>query len=290
MNLSGSIAFQSLRALDRCLPLSALAGVLGGLSSTANRMARESMVPPVDRFERLAQFSDAFPVPNARQISRERTLNRLDRMAACWPDRYRGEKWKQRCRIDGLESLRELAKQTRPVVLPTFHFGPIFIQRYWLRAHDLPVAQLIHEDTATRSPFRREKDRLSGLEWPQVFCVNTELKEAARWLKGGGMLIVPIDLPTARNLTVPAKNARLSLSTGFARLAAKHSAEVIPTLIRHTAPLEWQIHLGPVWSSDESQSKAEEDALNHTVASLLPVLERNPEQFRGEFLDCIVDG
>jgi hypothetical protein len=205
MNLPGRIAFQSLRALERGLCPSALAGVLGGFSSTANRLARESMVPPANRFERLARISEAFPIPDAGLISRERTLNRLDRMVACWPDRYREEKWKRRCRINGLEALRKLANQKQPVVLPTFHFGPLFIQRYWLRAHDLPVAHLIREDTATRSPFRREKDRLSGEEWPHVFCASTDLKEAAKWLKGGGMLIVPIDLPTAHNLTVPAR-------------------------------------------------------------------------------------
>jgi lauroyl/myristoyl acyltransferase len=289
MNPTGRFVFQSLRTLERGLSPSALAAGLGSLAFMAKRFRRESMVPTAERFERLSRISDTFPIPNSSQIARERTLNRMDRMAACWPDRYREEKWKRRCRIDGLERLQELARQKRSVVLPTFHFGPMFIQRYWLRAHDLPMAQLTREDTTTRSPFRREKDRLSGAEWPQVFCANTELKEAATWLKGGGMLIVPIDLPTPRNLTIPAKSGGLSLSTGFARLAARHSATVIPTLMHRNAPLDWEIHLGPAWKPDESRSNAEENALNHTVTSLLPVLQKYPEQIRGEFLDCIVE-
>lgn len=289
MKLARKIAFQALRGLERCLSPVGTGRALGAISTVVNRTVSEHIVPPAERFQRLSRISDTIPVPNAGQIARERTLNRLDRMAACWPDRFREDKWKRRCRIDGLETLRDFAKQKQPVVLPTFHFGPMFIQRYWLRAHDLPVAHLIREDTATRSPFRRKKDRLSGEKWPHVFCAGTELKEAAQWLKGGGMLIVPIDLPTPRNLTVLARDGRLSLSTGFARLAAKHSAAVIPTLIRRTAPLEWEIHLGPMWNSEPARKGADEAALNHTVASLLSVLQTNPEQIRGQFLDCIVD-
>lgn len=205
MNLPGRIAFRTLRALERSSPPGLLAGALRGFSSAANFVTRESVVPPAKKFESLTRISADFPIPDARGIARERTLHRLDRMAACWPDRFREESWRKRCRIHGFERLRELAKQRRPVVLPTFHFGPLFILRYWLRAHDLPVAGLIRECKASRSPFRLEKDRLSGAEWPHVFSVGRDLKEASKWLKGGGMLLIPIDLGSARDLTIPVR-------------------------------------------------------------------------------------
>lgn len=288
MNLPGRIAFKTLRALERMVPPSLLAVALREFSSFANPFSRESVVPPVEQFKALSRISAAFPIPDAKRIARERTLNRLDRMAACWPDRYREKKWKSRCRIDGLAGLQELAKQKRPVVLPTFHFGPLFIHRYWLRAHDLPVANLIREDTAARSPFREEKDRLSGAKRPHVFSVGRDLKEAARWLQGGGMLLIPIDLPTTRDLTVPVREGHFRLSTGFVRLARKHSAAVIPTLSVHTGPFEWEIHLAEPWKPDGTPPDSEQAALLHTVNSLLPILEKHPEQIRGELLDCIV--
>lgn len=65
---------------------------------------------------------------------------------------------------------------------------------------------------------------------------------------------------------------------------------MIPTLGVHIGPLEWEIHLAEAWNSKALPPDSEREALVHTVTSLLPILEKHPEQIRGEILDCIVDG
>lgn len=66
------------------------------------------------------------------------------------------------------------------------------------------------------------------------------------------------------------------------------TAKQIATLSFHTGPLEWEVLLAESWNPDETPPDSERGALLHTVNSLLPTLEKHPEQIRGEILDCIV--
>ncbi len=73
-------------------------------------------------------------------IRGQRRADYLNRLLENFPDRLADEKWRGRCRIDGLEHWHAAQAAGRPVVLAFFHFGPIFLMGYWLRAFGLPVA------------------------------------------------------------------------------------------------------------------------------------------------------
>jgi hypothetical protein len=183
-------AFHSARRLESLFSPEALAAML----EPAGRLAGRGFAPGEDDLRRLGETAGAEQSPKAR--SREHALQVLDRMAACWPDRFGEAKWRQRCGIPDIDLLRGFADEGRPVILPTFHFGPMFLTRHLLRSHGLPVASLV---SAPRSRFHLEKDRLAGGEWPHFFMAETDLKQVVKWLGSGGMLIIAVDVPARRS-------------------------------------------------------------------------------------------
>ena len=48
-------------------------------------------------------------------------------------------KWKDRCRIQGLEQVRKAQEEGVPHILAFCHFGPYHLLPFWLRAAGLPA-------------------------------------------------------------------------------------------------------------------------------------------------------
>ena len=289
MSIGKTLTFNCLRALARTIPPEPLANLLSAAAGFVASKASRTPVLTKDEVTSIARFLSVHPPP-PEQLEREECLYQMDRMAACWPELYREKRWSARCDFSHAQSLKNLSQEKGPFILVTLHYGPVFLLRYWLRELGLPVAGLVGEGTALRSPFRRLKDKAYGGDAPHVFSSQTDLRRTSSWLKDGGSLLVPIDIQEKKNIVFSNKDNFLKLASGFHRWATKYKAPIIPVLIHTTAPFKWEIHSGTKFTTHIQSPESPEEYLASIMNFFLPQLAKTPEQIRREFLDCIVDG
>jgi KDO2-lipid IV(A) lauroyltransferase len=141
----------------------------------------------------------------------------------------------------GLAALDAAHAEGRPVILVTGHFGNYDASRAALIARGFRVGALYRpmRDAAFNAHYVRA---ISGIGTP-VFPRGREgLGQMLRFLRGGGMLGVLVDVHTAKgaDLTFFGKPAKTALSA--AEMALKYNALVVPTYgIRRPDGLTFEI-------------------------------------------------
>ena len=215
-----------------------------------------------------------------RLACQRRMSQYLNHYLECFPDRLGDAKWKDRCRIVGLDHLLKARQSGRPVVLAHCHFGPIFFMRPWLRANGLPSAALLMGKAKDRSELMCRTDRLiSYPHIPTAFYLD-QLKEAAEFLAAGNLLFVTIDVAAGKHMGVPfCEGWSFQMATGAMRLAVRHQAELIPCSIIDEGHWRFRIEVGqPVpreWLTPGSDWTR---VGKHLLAEMIPHLQAHPEQ------------
>jgi lauroyl/myristoyl acyltransferase len=270
-NTCGLWLFPVIRQAERRLPVQSLYRILKpyALGRAALRGLPAAVPLP-------AGLGTAKAVPTVRHWRVNPYLNQI---LEYFPDRLAEPKWAKRCHIAGLDHLRQARQNRRPVVLAFCHFGPFFLLRSWLRAAGFPVAALVGGKGGSRSPLRRQKDRVSIFsEIPTAFHLD-QLRAADEFLAAGHLLMVAIDTATGRQISVPAGGGwTFQMATGALRLAIRHRAELIPFSMVDEGRWRFQIELGrPV----PAECLVSEDDLvpagKHLLDELLPRFRNHPE-------------
>ena len=290
MNLSRKIVFQSLRWLEGVLPQRLLFILLQWLCRLSLLIRHEKDIPGVNEFQKLHLLDPAIQLPDEAAQRDEQLLNRMDRIAACWPDRFHLPRWQHRCEVKGIAPLLELNRARRPVILVTFHVGPLFNLRYWLRSMELPVAGLVGERTDERSAFRIWTDRLEGRPWPNAFSTATDLLKAMRWLRKGAMLLAAVDLGDAFPGPVVAMGeGRIRLNSGLIRMAIRSNAVIVPVFISRPRAMSCEIRFAAPIEPRDNVTEFEGHVLASMAETALLLIRKHPAQVGPEFLGCIVD-
>ena len=76
-----------------------------------------------------------------------------------FPDRLAEPKWREHCRINGLEHLRTAQQDGRPIVLVFVHFGAFGLIRTWLRSVGIPAAGLLGGRSGNHPQIKRHRDK-----------------------------------------------------------------------------------------------------------------------------------
>lgn len=207
----------------------------------------------------------------------------LTRVLLTFPDRLAEPRWRNRGTLEGESHLKAALATGRPIILAGLHFGGHLILRYWLRAQGLPVATLVKERLADRSTLKCHKDSLSQpTEVPNVFSGHFP-RDAVKFLRNHGTLIVMLDHSQGRLIDVPVTGETWRISTTAFRLAASSGAIVLPALLRETTPWRFTIHIGKAVPDgllvEASNFPA---AAQHLWREYLPVLRLNPGDWSGE--------
>ncbi len=162
-------------------------------------------------------------------IRGQRRADYLNRLLENFPDRLADEKWRGRCRIDGLEHWHAAQAAGRPVVLAFFHFGPIFLMGYWLRAFGLPVAAFSGGKNFLRGRLAKLKDAHSPVAGVPNFFYMDELRQSLVFLDKGNALLIAIDSPAEKNVIISAVDGwNFEMPTGPIRMAVRRRAVLIP--------------------------------------------------------------
>lgn len=224
-----------------------------------------------------ACFGVGMPMLTGRQWRMNAYLNHVPDF---FPDRLATDKWKGRCRIEGIGHLRLARQNGRPVILAFCHFGPYYLLRSWLRAAGFPTAFLVGGKARHRSALRRFKDRLSIFpEIPVAFHRDT-LRNTAEFLAAGNPLLVAIDNEAGKQSEVPFCDGwTFQMAAGAVRLAVRHQAELIPCTIIDEGRWRFRIELGrPVPKEFLTAEAGWICAGKHLLDEMIPHFQAHPEQ------------
>jgi hypothetical protein len=279
-HICGLLLFAAVRRAERRLPAQSLYRILKPYAwGRATFRGIPAAVPMP------AGLGEVKAVPTVRHWRVNPYLNHI---LEYFSDRLAEPEWANRCHITGLDHLRQARQNRRPVVLAFCHFGPFFLLRNWLRAAGFPVAALVRGNKASRSPLRRQKDRVSIFsEIPTAFHLD-QLRAADEFLDAGHLLMVAIDTATGRQISVPAGGGwTFQMATGAMRLAIRHRAELMPCSIVDEGRWRFQIELGrPV----PAECLVSEDDLvpagKHLLDEFLPRFRNHPEHCSNQLIQC----
>jgi len=233
---------------------------------------------------------DCFHAAGTARAARQLRVNGyLNQCLRYFPERLAEEKWMDGCQIKGLERLRALRQNGRPVVLAFCHFGPFFLLRTWLRAAGIPAAILMGGKPEDRSKLtQRFYQFVPFPEVPTVFYLD-QLRDAAEFLAAGNPLLIAVDDDAGKQMALPfGEGWTFRMATGAVRLAVRQQAELIPCTIIDEGRWRFRIELGrPV---PRELLTAESDwtlAGRHLLDELSPHFKAYPEQCARTFIQCL---
>jgi len=213
-----------------------------------------------------------------------RTRLRQAKLVCQWSDRLATPRWRGLCRIEGAgSSLAVVGAGTRPVILVTFHFGPLELLYYWFRSHGVRIAWLAADGEACRPPHRRrllrDCDRANGMEAVPRFFTPGQLPEAADFLKSNGVLLVVATGGSGRALEVRDGDVTLPLASGALRLASMVDSTVVPCWILAGPRGAMTITLGdPLPPADVQDRRRHGEVCRRLLRFFLPPLRTSPAQ------------
>jgi lauroyl/myristoyl acyltransferase len=270
------LRFWMLRKLERRLPPDVLYRTLRPVASVraALRLPFHRRRPPLPL---PGCFGPDRQVPMGKLRRRTHYLNQA---LEFFPDRLAAPEWNSRCRINGLEQVRQARRRGKPVLLAFCHFGPYVLLRFWLRAGGIPAAALVQGNRASRPMVRRLTDRLSPFPDVPTAIYQDDLPRVIQFIKSGHPLLMALDRDTGKQIEVPVQEGwSFRMATGAIRLAASHEAELIPCAIIDEGGWHFRIELGrPVPRELLTGPHAWLPAGKHLLDHLFPHLRSHPEQ------------
>ena len=118
---------------------------------------------------------------------------------------------------------------------------------------------------------------------------SERLREADEFLAGGNILLVPLDAPVAKRISVPfGEGWTFELAAGAVRFAIRHDAELIPCTAIDEGRWHFTIKIGePVPREFLSSAGGWLPAGKHLVDQMIPVFRARPEQCRPDMIRCL---
>jgi lauroyl/myristoyl acyltransferase len=272
-----------------------------GLMSCAILRSLEQRLPTQTLYRLLwsynvarATFNELFKIPKSsralpawlqtsqslRSRIRRRTEKYMNSFLEFFSDRLAEPRWRERCRLEGLEHLQAAHLAGRPVILAFFHFGPFNLSNRWLLALGFPAVAFSGGHSSRRSRLTRFLDRLSPFPDLPVFIYPDQLRLVPEFLTAGKFLFMAVDSPVGKQVTVPfGAGWTFSMTAGAARLAGRHGADLILCTI--TSEGGWRFRMKCSRPVPGAQLKQEADwqrASNFLMEQALVDFKACPEQ------------
>jgi lauroyl/myristoyl acyltransferase len=237
----------------------------------------------------------------------QRASDYLNRIIEFFPDRLASEKWIQNLQIEGFDCWQAARREGRGVVLAICHFGPYFLLRDLLRSAGVPAAALIGGKSPKRKPkqspsarpigkkaagqihLRLLKDRLGPFPEVPLRFYTDELRAMGEFLNAGNTMVIPIDVPTGKQVVVPfCEGWNFQMTAGAIRLAMLHRVPLIPCSVIDQGGWHFLIKLGrPVPQELLSTNDDWLPAAQHLIDEMMPLFRANPEQCRPDLIRCL---
>lgn len=276
-DLMGLGFFSTLRWLERRISSERLSSILGPMF-----YARAAVNTVFKKPSSLAALPQFLQLSNTTAIRiRKRANEYLNRVIECFQDRLAEAGWRNRCRIDGLGYLQAARQKQCAVILAFCHFGPYRLLAPWLRAAGFPAGVFL----GGKAPASRTRCEQFGYRFTVRPDIPLELpqdqwRRAPEFLKAGHPLLVAIDVPKGKRLSVPFDEGwNIQIAAGAMRLAMHHHAELLPCCIIHEGAWHYRIKLGPPVPRDYLTAGTDWFRAGRClIKEMLPLFRSYPEQ------------
>lgn len=232
------------------------------------------------------------PIGSTAVARRQRRQLYLNRLLEHFPDRLGSAKWLGRCRIEGLDHVRQAQAEGRPVILAFCHFGPYYLLRLWLRAAGLPVTMLIQGRAATRRRWLRFTDRFAPFPNIPGGLYQDQLRTVDDFLAAGHPLGIALDARHGKQMTLPfCPGWSYQMPTGAVRLALRHQAALIPCTILDEGGWRFRIRFDPPVPRELLTPGADWAAAGAYLLSVMQLqFQARPDQVSSVLLRCFRPG
>jgi lauroyl/myristoyl acyltransferase len=243
-------------------------------------------------------YRPCVPVPECLEAAWSPRLNRrlrlngyLNDVVDFFPDRLAKPKWRERCRINGLEHLRCARQNGRPIVLVFVHFGAFGSIRTWLRSVGIPAASFLGGRSGNRRKIKVHLDRyFPDPDIPTTFCPD-QLREVVAFLAVGNPLCIAADVGKSddKKIEVPFCDGwHFRMNTGALRLAGRQQAELVPATLIDEGGWHFRLELGrPVPEEFLATDAGWPRAGKYLLDEMMPHLLAHPEQCKSDFILCL---
>lgn len=243
-------------------------------------------------------YRPCVPLPERLEAAWSTRLNRrlrmngyLNNIVDDFPDRLAEPKWRERCRINGLEHIQPARKNGRAIVLVFVHFGAFGLIRVWLRSVGIPAASFVGIQSINRRKAKVHLDKyFPDPEIPAMFGQD-QLREVVAFVAAGHPLCIAADVGRSndKKIEVPFCDGwNFLMNTGALRLAGRQQAELVPATLIDEGGWRFRLELGrPV----PKEFLVSEDGWPHAgkflLDEMMPHWQQHPEQCRKDFILCL---
>jgi len=269
------LRFHLIRRLERSLPADVFYLVIWvqACIRTAFRIFKDA--PP------------ALPLPpclrvntSVRTVRQWRIEYYLRQALVYFPDRLATAKWQRRCRINGIENLRQAQASGRPVIVAFSHFGPYSLIGYWLRAAGLPAATLVAKKSSGRGLLRLLGDELSPIPNKPTVMYMEQLRQVSGFLAARNTLLVAVDSDFGKQIDVPVGDGSyFRMAVGAIRMATRYQAELVACNITAEGPWRYRIDISSAAPREWLVEGADPAPVGKWLLDrMLPQIQAHPQQ------------
>jgi lauroyl/myristoyl acyltransferase len=265
--------FHAVRRMERRLPVAIFYSICWVYASLRAALNRRPDPVPLPTY-----FGAGASIRTIRESRRQIYLNQL---LEYFPERLAKPKWLGRCRLSGFDPVLRARREGRPIVFAFCHSSAYRLLRFWLRAAGIPVANLVAGHSGKRPRLLRLADSLAPFPGiPSAFYLD-ELRRAGEFLSTGGSLLVALDHPLGKQMSLPVGDGwTFQMATGAVRLAIHHQAELIPLVLVDEGAWRFQIRIGRPVPVEFLAARADWiQAGRHLLLEMLSHFRDHPDQF-----------
>jgi lauroyl/myristoyl acyltransferase len=239
------------------------------------------------RYSLHSRISDLARLPSSlrptRHVKPRAFVDRLrTELNQCsWPYRehFLADHWRRRIRWHGAQHVDRALSQGRGIILATLHYGPLTFLARWLCARAghprWRLASLV-DDPSWMDPRRRDS---SGRRIAPRIIRHDQLRRAHRFLENGGILLVGVDFPRGKTISIQIDDRVLPIATGALRLAAATGAAVIPILALERWWWRGEVRISQPIPNDLVANPANHtEACGYIVHELMKIVRQHPLQ------------
>ena len=197
-------------------------------------------------------------------------------------DRLDSPRWRERLTHSGSAPNEIAVWGQRPVIVTFIHTGAFALLRYWLRARGIPAAMLLRArpQLMIRSAEfeQRADDRYDLHGVPPYFDIQSELRDAVRFLEPGRVLVVALDGAHVSEKVEPClvNGHPILLQDGAVRLARHADAVMIPATVQRRGFLRFEVQFGPQVPDELVRQRNSRPAMQYLADILWAQAASNP--------------